>query len=374
MRTAFVCIALIAAAFLLGRQQASRIDSLESRIGHPETSRPTKVSTSRGREDETGYRSKRYRRDAVVTAHEVFERILPLVLSRKSASMGAEVALDNREAMQEILKLDSNGIRELLALIYQSEELGKPRSIGFIAPMLCLIAMADIDSSAAFTHLMENKDWKRLCPDVEGMVYYVLSRMALDDPGKALNSLRIAEESGKMRNDGLGSSLLCQVARRDPWLALENIANQPETRRNQIAQSIGSVMESDEERTAMFRALRDRRKGSSEFADQVFASLCATHDDRPDSRKWLESLGMTDEEKIEFHAAISQAMSGQSRIPLEDARWIAGFMPASPERDSMIWDRVKFTTPADDLESVMEFLHEQGIDPEVMNQREMDAR
>jgi hypothetical protein len=376
MKTKLCCLAIIAAALLLGQWQASQIKTLESRIGRTQTSRVTTVSTSRERENETDYRSKHHHRKAGATASQVFERLLPLVQPRPGGNaMGLDAALQHREAMKEIFRLDLDGVRELMSLVSQSKELAKIRPMPHIASILCMIAMADADPQAAFAHLMEDKKWNQMfSPDDHGdgsMVAYVLARMALDDPGKALGSLRVAEGAGKISGYDLLPNLLGEIARKDPWLAFDNLAQQPEERRNQIAQYIGSAMETADERTAMFRALRDRGKADQELVKKTFESLCATNDNRPDSRKWLESLGMTHEEKIEFHEGISQAVSGQSGTPLKDARWIAGFMPASPERDSMIWDSVKTGDPAD-MESIIAFFREQGIDPQVMIQRERE--
>jgi len=378
MKTKLACLAIIAAALLLGHRQSSRIEALESGIGRSETSRVTKVSTSLERKNETGYRSKHHHRDAGVSAPQVYERLLPLMKSPLGGNiMGVDAALQHREAMKEILRLDLNGIRELTALVSQSKELKKTRPMQHIASILCMIAMADADPQAAFSHLMDNKPWNRLfSPDDIGdgtMVNYVLLRMALDDPGKALDSLRVVEECRKKQSDDTERGLVWQISRTDPWLALDHILQQPEARQSQIMQSIGHAMETDDERTAMFRALRDRRDDRPKLMEQAFASLCEDQSNPPDAREWLEKIGMSDDEKIQFHEGITESMATRSQLSLEDARWVADFMPASPERDTMIWNIVKMENPSDGLESVMAFLKEQGIDPEAMIRQQADS-
>lgn len=381
MKTSLACLGILIGALLLGRWQGARLGHLDNRIEYPKASRTMKASHRAEREDRSDYRTKYARRTVGTTSGEVYERLLSLKAPAGGNMMGPGAALQHREAMEAILQLDLKGIGELMSLVYQSKKLAKTFPMQQIAATLCLIAMADSSPDAAFAHLTENKEWNHLfssdhIPD-DGMLSYVLARMAVDDPQRALDSMRKLENTPKALNDDSIRRLLGQIARRDPALALDVIAELPDADRKRNYQMISHGMESDNERTVLFLSVREALRSKPAEQKLVLKTLCDRFGDSQnsmaESRKWLESLGMTDAEKNLVLDPLCRVLAeGYSTSLLDNARWFAKFMPPSDERDSLILQRIE---PALGHEpaSMHSFCRELGIDLERMRKIEMSG-
>lgn len=296
--------------------------------------------------------------------------------------MGPDAAQQHPEALRAILQLDLKGIGELMSLVYQSKDLARTWPMQHITANLCLIGMTERSPQAAFTHMTEDERWNRLfTPDHigdEGMVSYVLARMAVDDPQSAVDAMHKLDSSPKALNDQSTRQILWLIAHRDPALTLDTIGELPDADRERNYQIISYGLESDDERTAMFLAARDRLDSRPAEMKLVLKSVCDRFGDAKnsmaESRKWLESLGMTDAEKNLVLDPLCRVLAeGYSTSVLDNARWFAKFMPPSDERD---WLILRHIEPALGQEpaSMDSFCRELGIDLEKMRKLEMGGK
>ena len=134
-------------------------------------------------------------------------------------------------------------------------------------------------------------------------------------------------------------------------------------------------MDNDDDRTALFLAFRDRYRARPEWMKAGLVALCGKFSDTRTSpaasRKWAESLGMSDAEKLLM-------FDGPYRVEIRPtdgkdyATWFFKFMPKSPARDRLVWQALNEWRQVDDM-GARAFLKEQGIDPMDMNRIEMDG-
>ena len=370
MKTTFSCVAIIILAIVFGRSQGARIKRLEDTRLSSRAAGSVMESRRAERQDHSGYRTKYARRDKEATAGKVFDRLLALKPGSGGSEMGPGAALQHREAMEVILQLDLEGVRELMSLIYQSKELAKRWPMQPVAATLCFIAMTERSPEAAFTHLTENKDWNRIfTPDHiqdSSMVSYVLARMAEDDPQRAVDSLQKLGKTSKAPNDGSITDLLRQIAHRDPGLALDAISNMRSGEREKHYQMISYGMESDDERTALFIAVRERFNARPAEMKEVLRSFSSRFNDadRPvaETKAWLESLNMTEAEK-QIVVEVGAHFSGDfNPDPVTRARWIAEFLRPSKERDRLIFGTLEPLMQADPP-GISAIMRELGVEP-----------
>jgi hypothetical protein len=378
MKTSLACLGLLIAALVIGRFQVSRIEKLQHRIDYTQALRKMKVSDRDHREQPSGYRTKYARKSAGTTAAQALEVLISVPRPQTGASLQPDAAIENREAMQAITQLDLPGLEELMKLIAHSKDRALQSPYGQEKAILCLVAIADLNPRKALEHLMEGKDWHRLFSrheHAEGrMLGYVLARMSDRDPQGALDTvLEMNRNSPERMNDESVSELLGSIARQDPGLVLEALDRLPEAKRKGVLNAFSYQLESDDQQTTLFLALRAHYGSQPQVMKEALTALCQrfVYDANlpADSRKWADGLGMTDVEKLLM-------ADGLKRINYhpgdgEDyARWFATFMPDSQERNELIWMAVKEWAPSDPNGS-WAFLKAQGIDAEEMVRREM---
>lgn len=370
MKTTFACVAIIILAIVFGRSQGARIKILENTRLSSRTAGSVMESRRAEREDNSGYRTKYARRDKDARADEVFERLLALKPGSGGSEMGPGAALQHREAMEAILQLDLKGVGELMALVYQSKELAKRWPMQPVAATLCFIAMTERSPQAAFIHLTESKEWNRLfTPDHiqdDSMVSYVLARMAEDSPQLAIDAMEKLKNSHKALKEESMRTFLSQIVRRDPSSALNVIAELPDADRERSYQMISYGMESDDERTALFLAARERFNTRPAEIEEVLRSFSSRFNDadRPvaETKEWLESLNMTEAEK-QIVVEVGAHFSGDfNPDPVTRARWIAEFLRPSKERDRLIFGTLEPLMQADPP-GISAIMRELGVEP-----------
>lgn len=296
--------------------------------------------------------------------------------------MGPDVALENREAMQAIMQLDLSGLEELMILIANSKSPALESSYRKEKAILCLIAMADLNPRKALEHVMQGEEWNRIFadfPEYKPMLAYVLVRLTSEDPQFALDAMfEIHRKSPEDIGDGSVIPGLWGAARYAPGLVLEAIEKLPEADRQQALRysDLSGELESDDEHTALYLAYRDHFSSQPEQIKKALVSLCERFNYNGDSprevRRWMDSLNVTDDEKLLMFDGLRGINISRSDGE-EFAKWFAGFMPESKERDTLVW-KAYCEWDGSDLPAAAAFLKEQGIDPEEMIRRDMEAR
>ncbi len=380
MKTSLTCLGILIVALAIGRWQGSRIEKLGHRMESMPALRATKVSHRAERNDQATYRTKYARRSTGATAIQVFESLVAIPRPRTGVSMGPDVAVDNREAIQTIMQLDLSSLEELMTLISNAAHPALEFPYRKEKAMLCLMAMVDLNPRKAFKHVMDGEAWNRIFAEdtqTKPMLTYVLARMAFEDPQDALDSMfEIQRKSPEAIGDQAVRRLLWQTARYDPGLVLDAIEKLPEAKRPLVRQSLGSELESDDEHTALFHAYRDHFSSQPELMKNALVSLCGrfnyTRDSPPEVRQWMDSLNVTDDEKLLMFDGLKGINISRSDGE-EFAKWFAEFMPESKERDTLVW-KAFCEWDGSDLPAAAAFLKDQGIDPEEMVRRDMGAR
>ncbi len=387
MKTSLTCLGILIVALAIGRWQGSRIDKLEHRMESTPALRATKVSLRAEREEDFIYRKKNTRRSTGATATEVFETIIAIPRPRAGVSLGTlgtDVALVNREAMQAIMQLDLSGLEELMTLIANSKSPALESPYRQEKAILCLIAMADVDSREALEHVMAGEEWHRIFgdfpkDDFPPMLSYVLVRLASEDPQAALAYL--SEIRRKLPGD-VGDRFvipgLWMIARYDPGLVFEAMEKLPEVDQTAALDysDLSDAFHSDDEHTALFHAYRAHFASQPEQRKKFLVTLCGrfenSEDSPPEVRKWLDTLDVTDTEKLVMFDGL-RGINVLRSDGEQFAKWFAGFMPESRERDLLVW-KACCEWDASDPPAAAAFLKEQGIDREEMLRWEMEAQ
>lgn len=370
MKTSLVCLGIVILALILGQRQGARIKRLENEILSSKAAPAVMASRRAERENHSDYRTKYARRTEGTTSGEVYERLLSLKPPAGGNMMGPGAALQHRETMEAILQLDLKGIGELIALVYQSKEFAKTWPMQQVTAILCFIAMTERSPQAAFIHLTESKEWNRLfSPDHHqdgSMVSYVLARMAEDNSQMALDSMRQLENTPEALKEDALRKLLWQIAHRDPGMALDAITDLPDADRERNYQMISYGLESDDERTTLFLAARERFDSHPAEMKEVLFSLSRRFNDptRPvaETKEWLESLEMTESEKLVMAEGVGRTSGHFNKDPVTHARWIAEFLRPSKERDSLIFGTLEPLMQADPP-GISAIMKELGVEP-----------
>lgn len=381
MKTSFTCLGILILALIFGRQQSARIADMEQRISSAKSVQNSKRFLRDPMSPEPAYRTKYQRRSTHAKAGDVFQTILILRAARTSVCAGpmAPTALENKEALQAIMQLDLAGLEELIQLVskskdpvFQREELVRCEQI-----VLCLTAIADTAPERAIELICHSKEQiGAFFPDrmwADPLLKYVLTRFSDRDPQGALNAMiRIVAETPRMMSMDSYSmkELLGVIARNDPGLVLDTIQNLPEPTRPGLVGSLAGQLETDDERSALFLASRNRSQSQPGAMEPVLTSLCERfgHSAVPshETIALINRLGMTDEEKpllLKVLRGTNVPDSGKQKF----AEWLAAFLPDSSEKKLLLWRASWGWTGSDSAK----FLKEQGIDPEEMMRREM---
>ena len=385
MKTSFTCLAILIAALTLGRHQNERIATLEQRISSVRAARRSNASSRIQMDAEVAYRTMYECKSAHAKAEDVFQSLLGFRAARKSVFAGAmdATAMENRDALQAVMQLNLSGLDELIQLIAHSKDpaFGRDELVRCEQIVLCLTAVAEADPARALDYVCHSKEQigaffeDRM--SAEPLVKYLLIRLSDRDPQGALNALlRITSETPAMMSYESGSfrDLLGVIALQYPGPVLDAIQKLPGEKRTAVLEALGDHLESDHERTALFLALRDRCASQPAVMEEVLSSLCARFNQNGRSmgelRQWVESLGMTDAEKLlAFRGLSTISFNGLPSEMEASAKWYASFLPESNARKVLAWAAATAWMQSDRAAATA-FLREQGIDPDVRPQFE----
>jgi aryl carrier-like protein len=430
MKTSLTCLAILIVSLVLGKIQGARLEKLKQR--NPSSVVHRSRAYERASTDDTpAYRSKYQRTSKHADAKDVLQSMIKLLDGRKSTQTGdmASMTDRNKDALKAVLQLDPSGLKELVTLISQSKDpnLTMNSSVKYEQITLCIIALADQDPGDAFDYVMNAE--KEFDPKVfrahgtSNWLQYLLTRLGDLEPQRALDELvKLADDPTEPWSDEAVRGMLAKVVRQDPGLVLETIDRLPTTKSRYFLEILTFQMESDDERTALFLALRDHfhiqpelikaglaslnldsltdQLESSDRSSELLQSL-RTHfhlepemvksgvaslklmkvglaslfgrfrdgrESPAEIRKWADSLGMSDTEKFLICDSLSNIDINEQNSE-EYARWFATFLPPSEVRKSLVWKAANYWGPKD-RSKAMEFLKEQGIDPQEMIRRD----
>lgn len=384
MKTVLTCLCILVAALVLGRLQGSRLEKLNQQITSSETAYRTKAHDRESSDHVPAYRSKYERTSKHAVAKDVFQSLLGYLAGRKGTQLGemASITDRNKDALKAILQLDLSGLKELITMISQSKDpvLKMNSAVKYEQISLCIISLADRDPGYAFDYVINAE--KEIDPKVfrdqgtNRWLGYILTRMGDRDPQRALDDLvRLTGDSARPWPDDSVRSILAKIARQDPRLVLDTIERLPESKSQYFLESIAYQMESNDERAALFLAFRDHYHSRPELMKAGLAPLFRRFDDArespAESRKWAESLEMSDSEKLLMFDSFDN-INISERDGEDYARWFAKFMPESNEQKRLIWKACNYWGRIDATKTLA-FLAEQNIDPQEMIRLGRDA-
>ena len=384
MKTSLTCLGILVAALVLGNLQGSRLEKLHQQIPSSEAAYRSKAHDRESRDQGSAYRSKYERTSQHAVAKDVFQSLLGHLAGRKSTQTGdmASMTDRNKDALKAILQLDLSGLKELITMISQSNDpvLKMNSAVKYEQISLCIIALADQDPRYALDYVMNAE--KEIDPEIlshfgtNGWLGYILTRLSDRDPQRALDGLvKLAGNAAKPWADDSVSTILAKIARQDPGLVLVTIEQLPQSKNQDFLKSLAYQLESNDERTALFLALRDHFRLRPELMKFGLASLFQRFQNARESpaelRKWADSLEMSDAEKFLIFDSLNNIdISGADGE--EYARWFAKFIPESPARKRLVWKACNYWGRTDP-EKTLAFLAEQNIDPREMMRLSRDA-
>jgi len=381
MKTSLTCLGILIAALILGKLQGSRLAELKQQLPPSAAALRSKSHQRESSEGEPVYRSKYQRTLSHAVAGEVYQSLLEFRKGRKSTITGELASMTdfNKDALKAVLQLDLSGLEELIQLISLSKDPVFGMSvIKYEQITLCIIAMADQDPGHALDYVLNARE--QMNPRVleySGTRYwleYVLTRLGDRDPQRALDGLvAIATDSPETLDKGQVQDILRKMARRDPALVLEAIDRLSAKDDPQFLNSLTGSLDNDDDRTGLFLAFRDRYRSRPEWMKAGLAALCGRFSDSRSSpagsRKWAESLGMSDAEKLLMFDGLYNIQI-QPTDGKDYAVWFSNFMPKSPARDRLVWQAINEWGQVDET-GARAFFEKQGIDAEEMMRREM---
>ncbi len=384
MKTSLTCLGILIAALILGELQGSRLAKLKQQ--HPSSAAALR-SKSHQRdpvEQKPVYRSKYQRTSNHAVAGEVYQSLLEFLEGRKSTFTGDMASMTdlNKDALKAVLQLDLSGLEELIQLISLSKDptLNMNGAAKYEQITLCIIAMADQDPGHALDYVLNAKEEMdpRVFEDAgtRDWLEYVLTRLGDRDPQRVLDGLvAIATDSPETLRFDQVRVILGKMALRDPVLVLDAIDRLPGKADPEFQLSLlTGPLNNDDDRTALFLAFRDRYRSRPEWMKAGLGTLCGKFSDSRSSpaasRKWAESLGMSDAEKLLMFDGLNDVQI-QPTDGKDYAIWFSTFLPKSLERDRMVWQAITKWAQVDET-GALAFFKEQGIDRKEMRRREMD--
>lgn len=385
MKTLLACLFVIAAAVWFGSQQHERIRELRKLADG--TGAPANVVT--GMEGNPDFRTKSRSRPErnQVTVDEVFDEIMrihsaPEKLPTRFSPGIMQIAADNKELLQKMSRLDGASLEHLIGKIHACPapedhalrlQLQKGQEI-----TLCLIAMGTSDPRRALEILTSAK--QRFGDDQarhlagEDLLSYVISNLAKRDPAAALEHLsQLATQwpgdSFGIRDQTSGRpELYSWVARENPDLAVQAALELPQETARSVFAGLSSKVDEEARRTDLVNSLRivaDRHPDLVKSALQSISGRYIYHQVRPeDAMKWIESLNLTDAEKLSLAPSLfpDNIYQGLGKDQWPQIEWMVSFLPESEEKKRMIRE-VVIRTPRSSPERI-EFLKLHGIDPD----------
>jgi hypothetical protein len=377
MKTALTCLCIVVAALVLGNLQGSRLEKLNQQLTSSETAYRSKGHDRESSDNFPVYRSKYERTSKHAVAKDVYQSMLGYLAGRKSTQTGdmASMTDRNKDAFKAILQLDPLGLKELITMISQSKDpvLKMTGAVKYEQITLCIIALADQDPGYALEYVMNFE--KEIGPKVldhfktDGWQGYILRRLGDRDPQRAMDGLvRLVEDRANPWSDDSVRSFLAKIARQDPGVVMDTIDRLPEAKGQYFVEALAYQMESNDERAALFLAIRDHFRSRPELMKVGLASLFRRFEDARESpaelRQWADSLEMSDAEKFLIFDSLDNITIREGDGE-EYARWFATFMPQSPARKRLVWKALS-SWDRMDSEKAMAFIVEQGIDLQEM--------
>lgn len=372
MKTALACLFILIAALAIGKWQGSDIDELQHRLERERVVKKSRTAHRDRRDEPVGYRSKYERKGAGLTAAQALAALLAIPKREGGVSLGGDSLVKYRSEIQVLAQLDLSGLVELVELVRASKDPALFDVYGEHNAMLCIIAMADLDPHAAIDYVAKNE--KRLFRTLGGRsesltLPYLLSRMADRNPQGALDRmLAIRDGSAALRlSDRDTNQLLGLIARWEPLRVLETVGKLPEEKRNEAVQTLFYQLQSDDEWTAIFQALRSKFGSQPEKMavgmKQISQRFMLTAESPDEARRWVECLGMTDSEK----RLLSRGWEHMFIAPEQGeayARWFADFLPPSEEKTELVLEAAERwgQTHPGVVPAILAFLREQGIE------------
>jgi hypothetical protein len=428
MKTSLTCLAILIAALILGNLQGSRLEKLKQELAPSATAYRSKAFERESPDTAPVYRSKYQRTSTHANAKDVLQTVIENLAGRKGTTIGdmASMTERNKDALKAVLQLDPSGIKELITLISQSKDpfLNMNSVVKYEQITLCIIALADQDPGEALDYVtnaetvMDPKIFRD--NSTQNWLGYILTRLGHIEPQRALDALvGFSENPTEPWSDESVRSILSKIARQDPGLVLETIDRLPDTKSQDFLESLTYELDSDDERTALFLAIRHHFHLQPEIIKAGFASLnldsltdqlestdensgiflelrtyfhlepemvrsgvrslkrmktglaslfsrFGYNSESPaDLRKWADNLGMSDTEKLLVFDSLYR-IDINEQDGEEYARWFATFMPESVGRKRLVWKAFKYWQQTDPTEAAA-FLADQNIDlPEMI--------
>ena len=377
MKTSLTCLGLLVVAVLLGKHQQKRIAALEQLLAAAHPSEPLMAARGDRDDQEPDYRTKYQKHSRPPSVSEVYQTVVGSLKTGKGVLGGPVAVMENREAFRAIMQLDLADQQELIRLIarsddpkFQGDSLYKCEQIN-----VCLCAMADRHPEMALDDLRHSDEkigrFYRGRMTMDPMVGYVILRLCDRNPQAGLDAL-VEQANKKSESWGADSTanLLCDVARRQPDRVIETIGKLPADQRQESLRMVLSQVETTEESTRMFQALRNPLASDQAALRTALTSLCENFATRDRSWEhilgWLQTLNLSDKEKLCAAHAVNNWMSDASIHGQELAAKVLDFMPPSKERDYLVWRAVTFFGNPNDSAAGSEYLKQLNIDHEEM--------
>jgi hypothetical protein len=384
MRTSLTCLGLLIVALLVGKHQKTQIAVMERRL--TAVNSIELMMTARGGRDEpeTNYRKKYQKRSVPPSAREVYQTVVSFLKTGRGVTSGPGAIMENREAFRAIMQLDLAGQQELIRLIARSDDpkfrgdpLYKCEQIN-----VCLGAMADRHPEMALDFLRHHDEKigrfysERL--EQAAMMNYAILRLCGRNPQAGLDALvEQANPSSESWSADTTAQLLATVAKQEPERVLDTLGKLPADHRQASLRLVFSQVETDEVSTRMLQALRNQFSSDQASLKTALTGICQNMADRGKSWDhmlgWLENLHLTDREKLGAAYVVNNWMSNSSMQGQELAAQVLGFLPASKERNYLVWRAVTAFGDQDDLVARADFLKQQNINHEEMLKLDRDG-
>ncbi len=379
MKPTLICIGIGLAALLAGVRQHARVAELETKLASRDDLSEVRPAALRSDVSATVRTGKPRARSAPPTAAEVERILMELVGKRKKTGVtgGPGAVMENREAFAAIINLDLAGQRELITKISVStdpgftDELYKCELIN-----LTLCAMADRHPEAALdilNHADERigKFFKRRIWPVT-MVRYVMQRLIAADPAAGMDEL---VETVKRDPDSWGGSDVAEAVDsaidQQPDVVLEVIAKLPEDRQSESWRLAVERAGTAENRERVFGHLRENPLLDRSKMSGIVGPLLRN---MRKGQSWEEFASRLDEMNLSDEESkwIAPVMEGAAELGEEGnvAKWLLKSLPASEERDFLLWRTTIGFWQASDPAGAAALLLEQGIDGKEMMELE----
>lgn len=375
MKTLFVCLGIMLGAVLLGSYQHGRIVELEGIGMEDKAERNQRFTAGRDGKSERIPHGKSRLRPVPPAAPDVLETVIDLLVPRGAVSDGAFNVIDNREMFAAVMQLDLAGKKELIPLVADSKDPKFSENLyRCMVVDLCLSAMADRHPEEVLKFLNKPDELIGSFYGKQrfgmGMKHYAIQRLCEVDPAAGMETVvRMANRSPDEWGGHYVVSKLLAVLEIDPDLALHTIVKLPENLRQESWKTLVERTASGEESASVLRfllknPLADRRE-TVELLDQFLLGKRRYSDSWDEVAVWLDGMDLSEAERIAFAPALySVENAGEGE---EVAKWLLKSVPASQERNYLVW-RATLPLRMTEPEEAEALFEKEGIDPEAMEE------